>query len=214
VIRRAIGGIAAGAMANPWALSATQLKPLDSAGLLFFALRNARRAAPWWSDEARERCERLCARVLDAARDQPVDAAATRALTRSVLDASAAQVQRATTAEEPLVRATNYAVCALDAAVEAALAAERPTRVKAVIHSAKYCASLVISLAHAGALDEQAPRADAVDRAGDAVWNAIRSDIALVAQRPAQLETLHALDALGPLWDGDPRWASPARLRR
>jgi hypothetical protein len=201
-------------MANPWALSATQLKPLDSAGLLVFALRNARRASPWWSDDARERCEQLCGLVLAAARNEPVEATATRALTRSVLDASAAQVQRAIETEDPFARATNFAVCALDAAVEAALAADRAPRVKAVIHSAKYCASLVISLAHAGALDEQSPHDDTVTRAGDAVWNAIRSDIALVAQRPAQLETIEAIDALAPLWDGDPRWASPARLRR
>lgn len=198
-------------MAKLWSLTATQLKPLDAAALLVFALRNARRTARWLHDEDASRCDEIAAFVLASSRSAPSDAAAARKLVRLVSDASAARVNAARGDDEARARASNYAASALSAAVDAALAAERPARVKAVIDAAKYCASLGISLAHAGLVRESATQGELVNFVGDCCWRQIHGDIAKVSAHKGPVTTVADVDAIAALWDEPWSWTAPPR---
>lgn len=200
------------AMAKHWSLTKTQLKPLSDAGLLLFALRNSRRSALWWRDADRKKLDEAEGFVCSVANGgEPTKADLARSLVRAARDASAARINAAKGREEALARAAGLAIYTVEAAVEAANAPDRAARAKAVIDGAKYCASLVISLAHAGLVRERPAQGDVVSLVGDAVWAVIHRDIALVAVSGGALATVNEVEAMGALWDGEPSWASPDR---
>jgi hypothetical protein len=181
-------------------LKVGELRDLDDHALLLLAARCAMRVEPWLPPGAKADWKR----GLDAVCRAGVGAKP-RALARALSDRGAMACNRLARTDEPLGECMNYATETLCSALEATLLAERKPRRKAVIDATMYAKSIGAVLAHAGRVT--APRgADAVDFACDAMWDAIRADVAALAGA-AHDTTPVALRALAPLWPrGKPRW--------
>jgi hypothetical protein len=191
------------------ALRVGELKPLSRGGLLLLAARCAMRVEPWMPPGTTTLWRKGLTFVAAAAFSAPTHSRDAAKLERELSDRGADACNRLDATDEPLGQCMNYATSTLGAAVEAtALDMGAPLK-KAVLDAAMLSKSIGAVLAHAGRVRGRLPRGlDAVDVAVLAFWDAIRTDIPVIAARTGELETakdrVEALRKLAPLWTGRP----------
>jgi len=133
-------------------------------------------------------------------------------LRRDLSDRGAMACNELATTNEPLGRCMNYTTQILASALDAIALDDASALKKEVIQAAKLSASIPAILAHAGRI-EVPSGSSAVDVACVTVWDAIRADIAAVANAVPAIERAEdrvlALTKCAPLWPGEvPAWVT------
>jgi hypothetical protein len=201
-----------GVTLRSWAIKSGELKPLARAGLLCLGARCAMRVEPWLPPDTRALWSRGLEHVVASA-FAATESGAADDLRRDLSDRGAAACNALTATDEPLGRCMNYATQALVRAIDAThLDGQAPLK-KAIIEAAKLSTAIAGVLAHAGRVVDVPVGATAADVACVAMWDAIRSDMRLLAHTNPALEGAEdrvlALRECSPLWVGAvPRWVT------
>jgi hypothetical protein len=162
------------------------------------------RVEPWMPPGAAAPWKKGLAHLARVANTAPATAPE---LARAIDEKGSVASSRLEAKDELLGRCVNYAGLTLATAIEAAAHDVSPVLTKTIIDAAKYSASIGALHAHAGRVRASGGK-HPVDVACEAIWGAIRADIAALAAAPAKLDA-RALRALAPLWPGRvPAWAT------
>jgi hypothetical protein len=194
-----------------WAVKQSELRLLDGPALLLFGARCALRVEPWLAPASQASFREALEIVLAAAEEEETPIAVRHragTVKRALSDSGAISCNALDgTEDEALGRCMNHAAQSLVLTLDAAELHDLTDRKKTIIDVAKNAASIPPVLAHAGLI--VAKSGDAVTESATTIWKATRSDISVLASRPAVKLTVAKLRGLAPLWpDGPPRWLS------